>query len=57
MWYKGYNDDAIIKYLNNIKQISSKMQPYVEQADQTDYWNLSKESKKEKILSLYQSGM
>ena len=57
VWYKGYNDDTIIKYLNNIKQINAKMQPYVKQADQTDYWNLSKESKKEKILSLYQSGM
>ena len=57
VWYKGYTDDTIIKYLNNIKQISPKMQPYVEQADQTSYWNLSKESKKEKIQELYHDGM
>ena len=57
VWYKGYIDDTVIRYLDNIKQISPRMQPYVEQADQTDYWNLSKESKKEKILALYQSGM
>lgn len=57
VWYKGYTDDTIIRYLDNIKQISPKMQPYVEQADQTDYWNLSKESKKEKILELYHEGM
>ena len=57
VWYKGYTDDTVIKYLDNIKQISPKMQPYVEQADQTDYWNLTKESKKEKILELYREGM
>ena len=57
VWYKGQTDDTVIKYLDNIKQTSPKMQSFVEQARQTDYWNLSKESKKEKILSLYQSGM
>ena len=57
VWYKGYTDDTVIKYLDNIKQTSPKMQPYVEQIDQTEFWNLTKESKKEKILALYQSGM
>ncbi len=57
VWYKGYNDDTIIKYLNNIKQISPKMQPFVDVANSMDYWNHSKESKKEKIFELYQSGM
>ena len=57
VWYKGYNDDTVIKYLNNIKQVSRWMLPYVEQADQADYWNMNKESKKEKILELYNSGM
>ena len=57
VWYKGYTDDTIIQYLDNIKQISPKMQPYVDEANHMEFWNLSKESKKEKILSLYQSGM
>lgn len=57
IWYKGYNDDTVIKYLDNIKQTSPRMQHYVDEAELMDYWNLTKESKKEKILSLYQSGM
>lgn len=57
VWYKGYTDDTIIKYLDNIKHTSPKIKPYLEQAEQIDYWNLTKESKKEKILELYLSGM
>ena len=57
VWYKGFSDDTVIKYLDNTKRRSAKMQPFVEQAKQTDYWNLTKQSKKEKVLSLYQSGM
>lgn len=57
VWYRGYTDDTVIQYLNNIKQVSPKMQPYIEEAAQTDYWNLSKESKKEKILALYHDGV
>ena len=57
VWYKGYTDDTVVKYLDNIKQISPKMQPFVEQAQQTEYWNLTKYSKKEKILELYRDGM
>ena len=57
VWYKGYTDDTVIQYLDNIKRISPKIQPYVDEARQMDYWNLTKESKKEKILALFQSGM
>lgn len=57
VWYKGYTDDTVIKYLDNAKRINPKMQPYVEQADKMEFWNLSKESKKEKILELYRDGM
>ena len=57
VWYKGYTDDTVIKYLDNIKRISPKIQPFVEQAEQMDYWNLTKESKKQKIKELYQSGV
>lgn len=57
VWYKGYSDDTIIKYLDNIKQISPKIKPYVDEAEKMEYWNLSKESKKEKILALYRTGV
>lgn len=57
VWYKGYTNDTVIRYLDNIKQISPKMRPYVEEAQQINSWNLSKESKKEKILALFLSGM
>lgn len=57
VWYKGYADDTVIMYLDNIKRISPKMQPFVEEAERMDYWNLTKESKKQKIQELYQSGV
>lgn len=57
LWYKGYTTDTVIKYLDNIKQTNPKIKPYVERAEQTDYWNLTKQTKKEKILKLYLSGM
>ena len=57
IWYKGYKEDTIIQYLDNIKQVNPKIQPYIDEAEHTDYWNLSKESKKEKILELYRDGV
>ena len=57
VWYKGFTDDTVIKYLDNTKRINPKMQQFIEEAQRMEYWNLSKESKKEKILELYLSGM
>lgn len=57
VWYKGYKGDTVIRYLDNIKHVNPKMQTYIDVAKQMEYWNLTKEDKKEKIRSLYQSGM
>lgn len=57
VWYRGYATNTVIKYLDNIKRVPSQMRPYVDEAEKMHYWNLAKESKKEKMLTLYQSGM
>ncbi len=54
IWYKGYKDDTVIKFLDNVKRSNPKLEEFL---DKTSFWNLTKESKKEKIRALYQEGM
>ena len=57
VWYKGFTDSTVVKYLDNSKRINPQMQPYIDEANRMEYWNLTKANKKKKILELYQDGM
>lgn len=57
VWYKGCKEDTTIRFLDNQKVPNPKLKPIIDEVNKTDYWNLSKEGKKEKILTLYHDGV
>ncbi|WP_028907464.1 hypothetical protein [Xylanibacter ruminicola] len=57
VWYRGCKEDTTIRFLDNQKVPNPKLKPVIDVVNQTDYWNMSKDSKKEKILALYHDGV
>ncbi len=57
VWYKGYDGNTTIKYIDNTEMISPKNETYIEKAMNFEKWNQSKDAKKEKVRELFLSGM
>jgi len=56
VWYKGYDGDTSISYIDNVRDISPKIQPYVDKANNFEKWNTNKTSIRNKIKELYDNG-
>ena len=56
VWYKGFDGDTTISYLDNIRDITPKIKTYIEKAKKIDHWNTSKADMKKKIKQLYDNG-